>query len=84
MVEMGENMKIPYVYEADDGSIMIEFIKEDKRFNICIEKDLKESSWNFVRKIGEHMDTECDSLPDNMIKYMKIFFEEGEEQNEIV
>jgi hypothetical protein len=72
-------MKMPYVNKTDDGSIMIEFIKEDMRFNICLEKDLKESSWNFVGKTGEHLHMECDSLPEKMIKYMKMFFEEGED-----
>jgi len=75
-------MKMPYIYKTDDGSIMIEFIKEDRRFNICLEKILEESSWNFVGKTGEHMHMECDLLPEKMIKYMKMFFEDDKEGEE--
>jgi len=65
-------MKKPYITESDDGSIMIEFHKKDRRFCICLEKNLSESSWNYV---SYHDVMECEELPENMIKFLKEFDE---------
>jgi hypothetical protein len=71
-------MKIPYVNKTEDGSIMIEFVKEDRRFNICLEKNLKESSWNYIQK-GKHLSAISNPLPTDMMNYLKVFFGDDDE-----
>lgn len=66
-------MKKPYITECEDGSILIEFIKEDKRFSICLEVNLDTSSWNYIDSryivgVGE--------LPEKMIEFLKEFYKD--------
>ena len=66
-------MQKPFISENEDGSINLEWIKEDKRFTICLENDLQESSWNFVSK---NYDFAGYTLPEKMIEYLNKFFKE--------
>jgi len=65
-------MNIPHVTQGEDGAIWIEFSKNDRRFTIVIEKDITQSSWNYV---SYHGTMECENLPEAMIKFLKEFDE---------
>lgn len=69
-------MKKPYVTESEDGSIWIEFTKDNKRFFITLENNLDESGWGYVSKENGDLDMECDSLEPRMLEYIKKFYNE--------
>jgi hypothetical protein len=65
-------MKAPGILVGEDGSIVIEWIKKDRRFAIYIEADPTESSWYYVEK-GK--DPEGDLLPIEIVEALKKYKE---------
>jgi hypothetical protein len=68
-------MHKPYIFQGKDGSFLIEFSGENSKFIISIEKDVNESGWSYANL---NYEMECGDLPEDMIKYLKKFFEENE------
>jgi hypothetical protein len=66
-------MQKPHIIENEDGSIVIEWIKKEKRFGICIENDLRQSSWYFASKENPELEMACNQ--DEIVEYMKKYFE---------
>jgi hypothetical protein len=66
-------IQTPIVYTGDDKSILIEWVKDDKRFGICIEYNIDDSGWYFVSKNIE--ESVVNALPEDFTKYLKKFFE---------
>ncbi len=68
-----------HVVEAEDGSVRLDAIRENKRLAIIFESDYRESSWHFVSKNeGEAMVCELfDKIaPKNLFDHLKKFIEE--------
>jgi hypothetical protein len=65
-------MQRPTIVEFTDGSIVIEFIKNHKRFGISIETEGDESGWYYVTR-EESTGT---MLPPDMIEALKKFIAE--------
>lgn len=53
----------PYLSRTDSGSVIIEWVSDEARFGINVEKDLKESGWFYVSKSGV---ADCGELPDEL------------------
>jgi len=56
----------PHIAHCDDGSILFEWIAKDRRFGICIDANIKDSSWFYVNKDGVN---ECGDLPEELLSY---------------
>ena len=63
----------PYDHFSEDGTLWIEFNKDDKRFYICVENNLEDSSWGYVDKTGVMI---AHDLEPEFLKYLKKFYEE--------
>ena len=68
----------PHIIECEDGSLLLEWIKDSARFAICIEPDIYESSWYYVEKDG--VVPQSDYLPLKMINYIMMFMEKESEK----
>lgn len=64
-------MQKPNIVELEDGGILIEWVKETKRFGITIERNISDSGWYFVSKEGE----ESDYLSFGMLVNLEEYFE---------
>ena len=71
-------MNKPFVTELDDGTILIEFIKDDRRFGINLENDFSESGWYYASKEMAGGDMNCGEFSEEMIASWKKFMEKGE------
>jgi hypothetical protein len=67
----------PHITECEDGSIVIEWIKKDKRFGIAIEHKPEQSSWFYASKGNKPEDWEsaCNILSGDLVEYLIKFFE---------
>lgn len=59
----------PYIQKQLDGSILFEWIHQNCRFGISLEKDIKDSSWYFVSK--KPFFSEGSYLPKEFIDQLK-------------
>lgn len=56
----------PHIVFPEDGSVLIEWIEEGRRFGISLEPNIEESGWYYVSK-GE---MEFGSLPEKLIDWL--------------
>jgi len=63
----------PHAHFSEGGTLWIEFNKDDKRFYICLEENLEDSSWGYVDKTGEMV---AHDLEADFLKYLNKFYDE--------